>query len=659
MLGTRVAALSPPVRRLLLTVALSGELHTAELAAIESRDAVDEAIDSGALILSGDRVRASHPLLAEAARSAAAPAELRRLHRAVAEAVTDETLRAKHRALAATQPDEELAASVAHAASAAAARGAKQPAMELAEHALRLTPSASPERPERLLVLAEYLSEVGELQRMTDLLTPELATLPSGTPRARGWLILSEGSGARTMADMARFRDHALAESDDDPDMRATILAKKAANAAAGSVADLAQAHEWAAQAIEASNEAAPDTQRLALYAMAWARALRGLAVDAQCEAYRAASDAPTYGAGSPERVAAQRMVWRGEIDRARTALTALLSLADERGERQSYALLRLHMCELHLRAGEWEAADALLEEWADTSDRDMMFRPQFERCLALSSAGRGDPAQAQQHGSQALARADETGVRWDGLEARRALALAATLAHDPAAAVEVLREAWAYTEAEGIEEPGVFPVAPELVEVLLELGEGDEAAAVGARLRELADAHSHPWGLAAAGRCEALIALSGQGFDAAAAERLRACAATQLELGLRFEAARTLLALGRAARRFKQWGLARAALEEAATAFDELGSSGWAELARSQLTRVGARRPRPEGELTDSEQRAAQLAAEGRTNKEIARELVVTVHTVEVHLSRAYAKLGITSRGQLAARLAEAVVTN
>ena len=653
MLGTRVAALSPAVRRLLVTVALSGDLRTWELAAIESSEAVDEAIDSGALTLSGERVRASHPLLAEAARSAASGAELRSLHRAVAETVADDTLRAKHRALAATQPDEALAASVAQAASAAAARGARQPALELAEHALRLTPSASPERPERLLMFAEYLGEVGELKRMTDVLTPELDSLPPGAPRARAFLILSEGAGARTMADMARYRDHALAESDDDPDMRATILSKKAANAAAGRVADLAQAQGWAAEAVSAAKDATSDTQRLALYAMAWTRALQGLAVDAQCRAYRAASDAPTYGAGSPERVAAQRMVWRGEIDAARTALSALLSLADERGERQSYALLRLHMCELHLRAGEWEAADALIEEWADTSDRDMMFRPQYERCCALLSAGRGDPAQAQQHASHALARANETGVRWDGLEAQRALALAATLAHDPATAVEMLREAWAHTQAEGVEDPGTFPVAPDLVEVLIELGEGAEAAAVAARLRELADAQSHPWGQAAAARSEALIALSAQSFDAGSAERLRGCAVTQRELGLRFDAARTLLALGRAARRFKQWGVARAALEEAATEFDAIGSAGWAEQTRSQLTRVGARRPRPEGELTDSEERTVLLAAEGRTNKEIARELVVTVHTVEVHLSRAYAKLGVTSRGQLAARLA------
>ena len=45
-------------------------------------------------------------------------------------------------------------------------------------------------------------------------------------------------------------------------------------------------------------------------------------------------------------------------------------------------------------------------------------------------------------------------------------------------------------------------------------------------------------------------------------------------------------------------------------------------------------------------------MAATGLSNKEIAQALYVTVHTVEVHLSRAYAKLGIRSRAQLASRL-------
>ncbi len=61
-----------------------------------------------------------------------------------------------------------------------------------------------------------------------------------------------------------------------------------------------------------------------------------------------------------------------------------------------------------------------------------------------------------------------------------------------------------------------------------------------------------------------------------------------------------------------------------------------------------GARRPGRAGELTPTERRVAELAANGRSNKEIARALFVTVNTVEGHLSHAYAKLGIRSRAQL-----------
>ena len=110
---------------------------------------------------------------------------------------------------------------------------------------------------------------------------------------------------------------------------------------------------------------------------------------------------------------------------------------------------------------------------------------------------------------------------------------------------------------------------------------------------------------------------------------------------------------LGRAQRRHRKWGAARATLEDAALAFDELGSSGWAEAARAELERVGARRAPDAGGLTRAERRVAELAAQGLTNKQIAQALVVTVSTVEFHLSRTYAKLGIRSRAQLAGRLA------
>jgi len=66
----------------------------------------------------------------------------------------------------------------------------------------------------------------------------------------------------------------------------------------------------------------------------------------------------------------------------------------------------------------------------------------------------------------------------------------------------------------------------------------------------------------------------------------------------------------------------------------------------------VGARRPTPSGELTPAERRTVELAAKGLANKEIAQALYVAVNTVEVHLSHAYAKMGVRSRAQLAQRL-------
>jgi hypothetical protein len=118
MLGTRVARLSGPERRLLLAVALSGDLRVDELAAVEAPGAVENAVDDGLLLVDGDRVRASHPLLAAAAKKRSRRRERRELHLALAGAVVDEELRALHVALATDRPDARLAATVAAAAGA-------------------------------------------------------------------------------------------------------------------------------------------------------------------------------------------------------------------------------------------------------------------------------------------------------------------------------------------------------------------------------------------------------------------------------------------------------------------------------------------------------------------------------------------------------------
>src|SRR5439155_22645333 len=114
------------------------------------------------------------------------------------------------------------------------------------------------------------------------------------------------------------------------------------------------------------------------------------------------------------------------------------------------------------------------------------------------------------------------------------------------------------------------------------------------------------------------------------------------------FDQARNLLAFGATQRRARQRRAAREKLGAALAIFESLGAPLWAEQARAELARIGGR-VASSTELTATEHRVAALVAEGKTNKEVAAELVVTVRAVEANLSRIYGKLGVRSRAELA----------
>jgi DNA-binding CsgD family transcriptional regulator len=656
LLGMRVSRLPVPVRRLLLAVALSADLTVSQLTAIgdENGDAIHQAVEAGLLVVDRDQVRASNPLLAASARKDATARERRELHVDLARVVSDEELRAFHLALATELPDEELAATVATAASTAAARGAAQEAVVLAEHAMRLTAEPG-EWHRRLLALAEHLKVAGEQVRLTELLAPQLESLPPGEARVRACVLLSDGA-VDGNDDIVRYLERALMESADDKRLRAIVLSEISTNDALARVERIQAAEQRALEAVETGRAAGPDVERAGLYALAWARALRGWHIEDVRERFHDVSDAPAYLAVSPDRTATQRLVWRGDVVEARAALARLLSSADERGEPVSYALQRLHLCELALRTGEWDEATELLDEWS--RDGELLTWACYDRCRALLAAGRGLPDETERWAAEAIARAQRTGLHWDVLESLRARGMGALLTRDLTLAEESLGAVWEHMQREGVEEPGAFPVAPDLVEALADLGKLDEAQAVTDRLRRLSEEQKHPWGLTTARRCAALVQLASQS-DGEGATDLAEAAADYGALGLRFDSARSLLSLGRAQRRLRKWGAARSSLEQAAAAFDEMGSPGWAEQARSELARVGGRKRQQPGELTPAERRVAELAADGLANKEIARSLSVTVRTVEVHLQHAYAKLGIRSRTQLARRLSDAQSTS
>ena len=126
-----------------------------------------------------------------------------------------------------------------------------------------------------------------------------------------------------------------------------------------------------------------------------------------------------------------------------------------------------------------------------------------------------------------------------------------------------------------------------------------------------------------------------------------------------RLKLARALLDLGAAHRRAGARGIARDLLRESLDLAHGLGGQALAGRARDELVAAGGR-PRRDAirgrdSLTPSELRVAELAAAGRTNRQIAQALFVTQRTVENHLTSTYAKLGITARPELGAALSGA----
>ncbi|UXX96211.1 LuxR C-terminal-related transcriptional regulator [Streptomyces sp. AD2-2] len=124
------------------------------------------------------------------------------------------------------------------------------------------------------------------------------------------------------------------------------------------------------------------------------------------------------------------------------------------------------------------------------------------------------------------------------------------------------------------------------------------------------------------------------------------------------FDWARICLAYGERLRRAKAGGAARVHLDAALGTFERLGAAPWSARAADELRASGipVRQLEPAGSellarhalLTPQERVAAQLAATGLTNKQIAARLFLSPRTVAAHLRSVFRKLNVTSRGGL-----------
>ena len=215
-------------------------------------------------------------------------------------------------------------------------------------------------------------------------------------------------------------------------------------------------------------------------------------------------------------------------------------------------------------------------------------------------------------------------------------------------AAADYLRELPARLLAGGLNDPAQ-PVWADAIETLLALGELELARSYLEQYEVNARRLGSSRAAVGAARCRGLLSAADGDLPAATAA-FEASLADAAPFPL--ERARTLLCLGMVRRQAQQKRSAREVLEQALAIFEELGAPLWAERATAELGRISGRRA-PSEELTETERRVAELAAQGRTNKEIAAELFMGVSTVEAHLSRVYRTLGIRSRTELAGWIA------
>ncbi len=193
----------------------------------------------------------------------------------------------------------------------------------------------------------------------------------------------------------------------------------------------------------------------------------------------------------------------------------------------------------------------------------------------------------------------------------------------------------------------------PELVEAAARTGSTEVAADALEQLAERTQAGATDFGLGLEARCRALVS-QGQaagGWYREAVERLG-------RSGIRTELARAHLLYGEWLRRQNRRVDARAQLRTAHGMLDAIGMAAFAERARRELRATGetVRKRTVEGRstLTPQEAYIARLARDGRTNPEIGAQLFLSARTVEWHLRKVFTKLGIGSRHELKAVLAQ-----
>ncbi|MFN2606444.1 MAG: AAA family ATPase [Acidimicrobiales bacterium] len=591
-----------------------------------------------------------HPLARSAVYHDLGPTRRASLHRA-ASALVDPSARLDHRIAATLGQDPALAAEVEARARLDAARGALSASSGYLVAAARL--SASSEERERLTLDAlDLLLDAGDVATAAGLSATidELADSPRSL-HVRGRLALLQGRSARAEALLGEAWQRC--DRACDPGLCSRISADMAQ--LCGAQLRAADAAEWARRAIEASDDAEVTAAALGVMVPCLGmvgRPREGLELATSMVGGEPATSVDVEGLLGRGVV----RLWIDDLDQARADLLAVVEACRSRPAARPALIALGTLADVEYRTGAWN--DSLSHGARAVSlmeDSDQRWLAAFlQSALTWVLAPRGDWPRAEAHADAALGAAKAVGDPLSVFCAAAAGAHVAFFRGDHALAAETLQPLFD-REVSGVpEEPGVHAWRHLHAESLLHLGRRAQAEEAVEVLERLGASPERRSTRAHAARLRGLLAAAAGDDDGAGAGFAQAVEQFGA-LGMPFEAALARDDWGRHLRRLGRRRAARDHLQAALHAYTWLEAEPLAARAEGELAACGLapdRSSRHHGQLTPQELAVTALVAAGRTNRETAAELVVSVKTVEHHLSAIYAKLGVRSRSELAARL-------
>jgi len=656
----RIEALPTTTRRLLLIAAAEPVGDPALLWRAAAQMEIDAAAAAPAVeanpVEVGSRVRFRHPLVRSVVYGSALPQERREVHAALGDATDlqrDADRRAWHRANAAPGPDEEVAEELERSAGRARARGGLAAAAAFLERATVLS-VGSPRRTERALAAASAKIKAGEFAAARDLLSVAESGSPDDFQQARIDLMEAElalltnrGSDAPSLLLKAARR----LESIDADLSRATYLQALSSGYFAGRLATGGGAVEVARAA--ATTPPPTHAPRASDFLLDGLVAHYNSGYDAGLPILRKGLQA--FSAAMPDDEELRwhwvagivaRHVWDDE--RWHSLSERHVQLARSVGALSELPVALNSRAFMLLFAGDLTGAAALIQELQPAIEATgTRLAPYAALGLAVLSGRSGEANALIENITRDVTPRGEgiglTVVDWAHAVLNNALGNYQEALRSAARSTGYLREMTAPTWA-----------MAELIEAATRSGQDDVAADALARLAETTSVSDTDWGRGIEARSRALLS------EGDTAEHLYREAIDHLSrCRVRADLARAHLLYGEWLRRQRRRVDARAELGIALEMLESMGMKAFAERARRELQATGEKaRKRAistsnEG-LTPQEWQVARLARDGLSNPEIGARLFISARTVQYHLRKVFAKLGINSRSQLDQALAD-----